>query len=43
MANFTELNSKEMNETNGGFLPIIIAIGAGVAGAAYAAYQASHK
>jgi len=42
MANFTELNAKEMNETDGGFIPIVIGlIAAGTA--AYAAYQASHK
>jgi len=41
MANFAELNAKEMNETNGGIAPILIPIL--VAPVAYAVYNALKK
>ncbi|WP_295070036.1 hypothetical protein [Ruminococcus sp.] len=47
MANFAELNAKEMDETNGGSLPMIptkaIVFGASVLYTAYALYQAKRK
>jgi lactobin A/cerein 7B family class IIb bacteriocin len=42
MANFAELNAKEMNETNGGIAPILIPVVV-VPIAAYAAYKALKK
>jgi len=41
MANFAELNAKEMNETNGGIAPILIPVI--VVPAAYALYRALKK
>ena len=42
MANFAELNAKEMNETNGGILPILGPVIL-VPVAAYALYNALKK
>ena len=42
MANFTELNAKDMNETNGGVLPVIL-IPTLVVPAVYALYNALKK
>ena len=42
MAKFAELNAKEMNETNGGVVPVLIPILV-VPVAAYAVYNALKK
>ena len=41
MTNFTNLNAKEMNETDGGFIPFIVAGIVVATTAIYTAYQAS--
>ena len=41
MSKFTELSAKEMNETDGGFIPFIVAGIVVATTAIYTAYQAS--